>query len=534
MIKQKIFLLLVVLLFIGCKTIDGSRIVVEKLNYTNEDVRQNEIQNIRSIQQVEPVKALWRACVLNDKSIIDECSTIVEIKLNEAIKNGDYLDAKRFYKSLQTINRASKNSDFDKLEKNAYNYIPGSVIDKSKTPKNIKECINATVTIWVDNGIKVQNGVGYSDIIIGSGFFIDKRGYIVTNYHVISNLVDPKYEHFSRLYIKLISDSNVKIPAKVIGYDSLLDLALLKVEIEPEYILSLGSSKDLKIGESVSAIGTPIGLDGTITTGVISSVNRKLLPLGDVFQIDAAVNSGNSGGPLIDKNMNVQAIVFAGMLQYQGLNFAIPVEYLKQELLILYKDSEVLHPWISAYGHTKKYGNKNAGLEIKYVTPGGSAFVSTLKENDIITSIDGNTITSIEDYQYSMMKYQPGTILSFQIENEDGKKNIYVYLERRPENPAADIYGKDFLQNSFIPIFGMKLIPSSTLNKNSFRIDKIINGSVADMSGFAENDRITVNNVKIDIEKNVIYATFTTRTRKNAYIDISLGLSVNLDSPYYL
>ena len=97
----------------------------------------------------------------------------------------------------------------------------------------------------------------------------------------------------------------------------------------------MGSSSDLEIGDKISAIGTPVGLEGTLTSGIISSFDRKLLALGNVFQIDAAVNSGNSGGPLIDKNLKVQAIVFAGMLQLQGLNFAIPVEYLKQELGIL-------------------------------------------------------------------------------------------------------------------------------------------------------------------------------------------------------
>ena len=192
--------------------------------------------------------------------------------------------------------------------------------------------MHAAVTIWVDRGVTVKNGAGYADIIIGSGFFIDERGYIVTNHHVIDSMVNPKYEGYVRLYIKLLDDNLTKIPAKVVGYDSLLDLALLKVEITPEYVLDLGSSDDLEIGDKISAIGTPVGLEGTLTSGIISSFDRKLLSLGNVFQIDAAVNSGNSGGPLIDKNLKVQAIVFAGMLQLQGLNFAIPVEYLKQEL----------------------------------------------------------------------------------------------------------------------------------------------------------------------------------------------------------
>ena len=180
--------------------------------------------------------------------------------------------------------------------------------------------MEACVTIWVDRGIKVQNGAGYADIIIGSGFFIDERGYIITNHHVIDSMVNPKYEGYSRLYIKLYDDPDTKIPAKVIGYDQVLDLALLKTEITPKYVMKLGSSKNLQIGDKVSAIGTPLGLEGTFTSGIISSFDRKLLSLGNVIQIDAAVNSGNSGGPLIDSSLNVSAVVFAGMMQSQGLN----------------------------------------------------------------------------------------------------------------------------------------------------------------------------------------------------------------------
>ncbi len=532
-IKSIFVFIFSILFFVGCQTIAQPKEVFEQIDYTNEDVKQNEIKNIREILKTEPVKALWRAMILNDEYIIDECIKIVEIQLDRSIEEKDYFEALRYYQSLKTIGYQAKNKEINNLEKNIQNEIPGNNLDKSKSPKNINDCINATVTIWVDNGIKVQRGAGYSDIVIGSGFFIDKRGYIVTNYHVISNLVDPKNEHFSRLYIKLISDTNVKIPAKVIGYDKTMDLALIKVEIEPEYVLSLGSSKDLNVGDSVSAIGTPIGLEGTITSGIISATNRKLLTLGNVFQLDAAVNSGNSGGPLIDKNMNVQAVVFAGMLQYQGLNFAIPVEYLKQELALMYENGEIMHPWISAYGHTKKYGNKNVGLEVQYVAPGGSAFISSLKKNDVITSIDGNQISCLEDYQYYMMKYQPGTILPITVNNENGNKKVLIYLDKRQEYPNKQVFQTDFMENSFIPIFGMKLNPSSTLNRNTYRISEIISGGVADLSGFSENDQIIVNNVKIDNEREVMNATFTTRTRKNGYLDISLGLSVSLDSPYY-
>ena len=92
----------------------------------------------------------------------------------------------------------------------------------------MQDCVNATVTIWVDKGIAIHNGMGFADRVLGSGFFIDRKGYIVTNHHVISDMVDPKYEGYSRLYVKLAADQDTRIPAKVIGFDKIHDLALLK------------------------------------------------------------------------------------------------------------------------------------------------------------------------------------------------------------------------------------------------------------------------------------------------------------------
>ena len=349
-------------ILISCSSINNVKNVPEHIDYDDSKVVQNEIQRINSFMESEPVRALWRAILLGDEEIISRAKENLLNLYTRAVDEKNYYEAMKYLKSLETAGF----SDFEKLLSERYSIeelsklflqeVPGLQFDNEKRPKTIADCMEATVTIWVDRGIKVQNGSGYADIVIGSGFFIDKRGYLVTNYHVIDSMVNPKYEGYSRLYIKLLEDSDTKIPAKVIGYDSVLDLALLKVELEPKCVLELGTSADLKIGDKVSAIGTPIGLEGTLTSGIISSTERKLMTLGNVFQLDAAVNSGNSGGPLIDENLKVQAVIFAGMLQFQGLNFAIPVEYLRQELSLMYHHCEVVHSWIGCYGHTKRNG----------------------------------------------------------------------------------------------------------------------------------------------------------------------------------
>jgi S1-C subfamily serine protease len=186
----------------------------------------------------------------------------------------------------------------------------------------------------------------------GSGIIIGKNEemlLIATNYHVIESEVDPEYEGYSRLYIKTSEDSETKIPAKVVGYDSVMDLALLKTEITPKYVFQLGSSENLEIGDQIYAIGSPLGLEKTITSGIISTTDRKITTMGTVMQIDASVNAGNSGGPAVSKEGLVQGVVFAGIEGSQGLNFAIPVEYLKNADIDIFTYNKALQKAIESH-----------------------------------------------------------------------------------------------------------------------------------------------------------------------------------------
>lgn len=523
---------------ISCRTVRQPSSIPEHLNYSDEDIVKNEIERIDAFLESEPVRALWRASLLGNEEVLDRCFTKVSALLETSLEEKNYLDAKKYYKSLISVRPDWKLDGFtySQIEKLAVADVPGlsAVGSNKKAPSKISECMHAAVTIWVDRGVTVKNGAGYADIIIGSGFFIDERGYIITNHHVIDSMVNPKYEGYVRLYIKLLDDNLTKIPAKVVGYDSLLDLALLKVEITPEYVLDLGSSDELEIGDKISAIGTPVGLEGTLTSGIISSFDRKLLSIGNVFQIDAAVNSGNSGGPLIDKNLKVQAIVFAGMLQLQGLNFAIPVEYLKQELSVLYGRGEIIHTWTGCFGNTKREANKKVGLEVQYVLPGGSGFMAGLGPGDIITSLDGKKITSIDDFNFLLMCYEYETILKCDYMSAGGEqKSCLVYLDKRPESPSLTIFDSDLLMNSFVPLFGMKLVPSSTTNRNSYTIEKIIPGSAADDMSFSENDTVTVLGVDVDERLKGIITSLSTKRKKKAFLDVTINLGTSFDGPYY-
>ncbi len=536
---KKVYLFLFISLIFSCSSVKKIENSIS-LDYSQEDVVKNEIETIRKLMSSEPTKALWRSYLLGNKEIFQECIEHCLIQLDLFIEEKDYFEAKKYVISLDAVNVKVDKEKINLIESFYATDIPGFG-KNTLEPKTIEDCVNATVTIFVDKGLAIKNGIGFADGVVGSGFFIDNRGYLITNYHVIKDLVDPSYEGFSRLYVKLQEDLDTKIPAKVIGYDSILDLALLKAELDPKFVLNLGSSEKLKVGTEISAIGAPIGLDGTLTSGVISTAERKLNTLGTYFQVDAAINSGNSGGPLIDKNHTVQAVVFAGIPSFQGLNFAIPVEYLLQILPLMYKGDEVYHSWIGAYGHTKRKGKEKVGLEVQYILPGGVAHRAGLKENDVIISVNGKSIKTIDDFQFILMGHNVGTLLkckyiSSDEDSKDGtkiEKETLIYLEKRSNEPVVEIYKSDYYSKAFIPFFGLELIPTSSSRKKSFMVKNVIRGTAGDELGFSENDKLVVGKVKLDDNNKYLIAQVSTQRKKKGFMDISLMLSTPYDSPYY-
>ncbi|MBO4319741.1 MAG: serine protease [Treponema sp.] len=518
------------------------------VNYTQEDAVKDEIKTINSILEKESVKALWRACLLLEnssemsgvKECYDECLSRVQKDLNKAWEEKKYTDALRLSMSLENAGVEQKKAVSPTslqvkaaLEKEVASKMPSSSGGQTK----VSQMINGTVTVFVDKGIKVENGAGRVDSMLGSGFFISSNGYIITNHHVIADCVDPSYKGYAKLYIKLAEDSDTRIPAKVIGYDKIMDLALLKTEVDAPYVFSLGSSKDLDVGDSVYAIGSPLGLERTLTSGIISATDRELLSMGKVFQIDAAVNSGNSGGPMIDSSGKVQAVVFAGVVNYQGLNFAIPVEYLKSELPFLLNGGNREHCWMGAYGRTKRLagsGAKNEGLEILYVMPGGSASRAGLKAGDVIVAINDTKITSIDDMHLSCLQMLGSSICTVQAVNAEGKTKKYtVYMDKRSQNPGYDVYTHDLISEALYPLIGMELVKVSTTNKNKYSVTKVIKASIADESGFSDGDPVEIIKTELSPQKDYLLLQIYAQRKNNGYLDFGLGLQVPLESFYY-
>ena len=165
--------------------------------------------------------------------------------------------------------------------------------------------------------------------------------------------------------------------------------------------------------------------------------------------------------------------------------------------------------------------------------PGGSSSLTGLQEGDIIVELDGFKVTSLEDFQYICMKYQSETILSCKYLHDGEECSGIIYLEPRPQQPLKEFFDRDFVDNSFIPIFGIKMIRSSTTNKKSHRIEQVINGSIADQNGFSENDNLVLHSVKFDDVNEIFFATVIVQRRKKGFLDIQMMLNASYDNPNY-
>ncbi len=267
------------------------------------------------------------------------------------------------------------------------NLIVNAVEKVSKSVVNI-----ASVRMVKDQLLRIFPVEG-----VGSGVIIDKKGYILTNYHVIDKADK----------LKVTTTDGNFFDGIVIGTDNLTDLAIIRIESKEALpFAELGNSENLRIGQIVIAIGNPFGLAGgpTVTAGIISSLNRSLQfenGVMELIQTDAAINPGNSGGPLTDTNGKVIGINTAKMPYAQGMGFAIPINVAKTILLDLIEKGQVTNrPWIgiSTIKITRQlaryYGLPTGeGVLIAEVQQNSPASFADLRKGDIIESLDGKRIT---------------------------------------------------------------------------------------------------------------------------------------------
>jgi S1-C subfamily serine protease len=402
----------------------------------------------------------------------------------------------------------------------------------SDTPQ---EMIRGVVTIIVDRGIKVQRGIGMSDMVLGSGFFIDADGtnaLLVTNYHVIESEVSTTYEGYSRAYVRMGGPTEPRIPAKVVGWDKTMDLAIVRVAVKPGYVFSVIDQTDLEVGDSVFAIGSPGGLEKTVTRGIISALSRRFLPIGDVFQLDAAINHGNSGGPVVAPDGRFAGVVFAGVETFEGMNFAIPGKRVLAALPGLLSGGKAKRPWLGMV-----LAETNRQVEVVYVAPDTPASDLLVAEGAKIVTLAGKKAAAangelIPAMQDALFPRRPGELVAMQTTLPNGEtKNRVMQLAERPDMPMADAAKVDTKERLAAPLFGIVLeSPIGDVKTPTYLIKKVIRGSIGDETGLQPQDPVTIRGLSVDDKQGVAMMLIDVKKRQSGYIETTLQLPANLDS----
>jgi len=269
---------------------------------------------------------------------------------------------------------------------------------------------------------------------LGSGFIIDKEGYIVTNHHVIQEADT----------ITVTFKDETEAEAKVIGTDPKTDVALIKVDVKKVLpVAVLGDSKDLKVGDWVLAIGNPFGLKDTLTAGIVSALGREIGagPYDDFIQTDASINPGNSGGPLLDMKGRVVGINTAIIAGGTGIGFAIPVDLAKELLPQLKDTGHISRGWLGVYIQrvtpelAKSFGlDEPTGALISEVMKGGPAQDSGLNPGDIVVEYQGKPVNSFSDLPKMVASTTPGTKVTLEVIRKGKKKTVRIQLGELPDD----------------------------------------------------------------------------------------------------
>jgi serine protease Do len=352
----------------------------------------------------------------------------------------------------------------------------------------------------------------------GSGFVWDTAGHVVTNNHVI--------EGARRVFVQL--DAGKPIEAEPVGFAPEYDLAVVKLKRVPKDLkpIPLGTSKDLKIGQTVIAIGNPFGLGSTVTAGIISARGRDIRsgPYDDYIQVDAAINRGNSGGPsftMDGKVFGVNTAIFSPSGGNIGIGFAIPSNLARPVIESLKRTGRVARGWLGVRIQTvteeiaESIGLKEvAGALVASVTPGGPAAASAIEPGDVVLEFDGKKIDKMRSLPRIVAETPVGREVDVVIWRKGERKTVRVKLGELPDDEQVAELGKPQTAPAPQPgaaarigEFGLRVSPITPELKEKFQLPEKARGVVVtevDPDGPAAQEGIRPGDLIVEVMQEEI------------------------------
>ena len=357
---------------------------------------------------------------------------------------------------------------------------------------------------------------------LGSGVIINQKGYILTNEHVISRAST----------IKITLNDNREFDAHLVGADSRSDLAIIKIDsVKPLPFAQMGASADIMIGESVIAIGNPFGLSHTVTTGIVSAVNRSIKGedgriYSDFIQIDAS----NSGGPLLNINGEVIGINTAIYQKAEGIGFAMPIDRAKRIVNDLIKYGEVHEAWIGIFVQeltpqiAKSFGYSNTkGVIISKAFKGGPSERAGLKRGDIIISIGNKPIRTIDDYYDLIYGYGHNDKIGITVFRDGEKIAVNVTAQAIPEELSDEI-ALEWLGIYVDEITSKAVKKYQLFTDSGVLISKVEKGGPAGKIGIEAGDVLRqINQAKVETLKDFKKAVISAKKGSSVLLLIQRG-----------
>ena len=268
----------------------------------------------------------------------------------------------------------------------------------------------------------------------GSGFVYDDEGHIVTNAHVVQGADE---------VVVTFADGR-EVRARVVGSDPSTDLAVLKIEEDELDVspLRLARSSDVRVGDPVVAIGSPFGLEGSVTSGIVSATGRTIqapndFAIDDAIQTDAAINQGNSGGPLLDgqgRVIGVNSQIESRSGGNDGVGYAIPSDTVRDVVAEIIESGHVEHAYL---GVAVEDAPDDRGARIADVRAGTPAARAGVREGDVVTSVDGERVRSGDDLRAAVDEHEPGDTLALEIRRGGQTRTLDVELGERPASATS-------------------------------------------------------------------------------------------------